>query len=125
MRKLLTVCAFVSLLAGIACVHAPPALTPAATEAFYGTRVIQALDLVRDAAVNANAQTPPLVSTASTRQILLYHEAAITVIHAIPTGWQSTLQTGLVTLLKVLSPAESATLSPYVTLLQTILSEVQ
>src|SRR5438874_13272896 len=70
----------------------PPNLSPQARAAWYGTRAIKGLDLLRDTALDANAQMPPLVSTATTRKIVRYHESAITAIHATPMGWVSTVQ---------------------------------
>jgi hypothetical protein len=124
MRTLLALCA-VSLLAFVGCSHTPPNLTPQATEAFYGTRVIQSLDLLRDATVAANAQTPPLVSTATARKVVQYHESALKIIHTIPTGWQSAVLAGLDELLVDLPVNEKSTLAPYIQLAKTILTEVQ
>lgn len=102
----------------------PPNLTPQATAAFKGTQAVRALDLIRDTAIAANAEVPPLVSEATTRKIVQYHQSSVKVIQAAPDGWKPTVNTGLDELLTNLSPSEKAMLSPYVVLLQSILREV-
>ena len=107
-----------------ACAKAPPDLSPAGTAAFHGMRVVKALDQFRDIATAANAETPPLVSTATTRQIVLYHKSAVTIIGATPDGWISVVQIGLDELKDRLPPAERKLLDPYIVFVQTIIREV-
>lgn len=106
------------------CVHAPASLSPAGQQAFTNTRVLKGLDILRDFAIDANAQTPPVLSTATTRKIVTYHESTVKIIHGLPSGWKATAQTGLTELSKDLPPAEAKALAPYLTLLATVLSEV-
>ena len=70
------------------CTHAPPSLSPEAVVAFHATRVVKVLDVVRDAAIAANDQTPPLVTTRDTRAIVLWHQTAVQVIAVSPDGWK-------------------------------------
>lgn len=129
MRRMLAPLVLVTaLLAPSACAHVatpPPTASSQARVAFYGTEVIRALDTLRDFAVSASAQTPPLVSIAATRQIVLWHSAAISTIHAAPAGWVATVQTGLTQLVKALPAKDAQQVAPYVKLVQTVLQEVQ
>ena len=59
MRRILSLFAVLALLYVPACTNAPPTLTPAGIAAYRGTQAIQSLDLLRDAAIAANALTPP------------------------------------------------------------------
>lgn len=110
--------------AGSACVHAPTTLSPVGQQAFNNTRVIKTLDLLRDFAVDANAQEPPIVSTPATRKVVLYHESTLKIIHATSGGWKPAVRVGLDELLKDLPAPDAAKLAPYVALLNTILAEV-
>jgi hypothetical protein len=113
-----------ALLVSSACVKAPPTLTPAGVAAFNGTRVVKALDVLRDSAIAANAQVPPLLSTATTRKVVTYHESALKTIQAAPSGWVPTVQAGLTEVGKDLPPAEQQQLGPYLALVQTLIMEV-
>lgn len=106
------------------CAPAPPNLTPQATAAFYGTRVIQALDVVRDLAITANKQTPPVIASADLLTIVTWHRSAITIVHTAPAGWKATVQTSLTTVLATLSKSTQTLLAPYVALVQSVLAEV-
>ncbi len=108
----------------VGCTPPPPTVSPQAKIAFTGTRVIKALDLIRDFAVDANAQNPPVISTATTRKVVVYHRSSITLVHDIPSGWKVTLTDGLNELLKDLPSGESQKLSPYVDLIRAVLVEV-
>lgn len=112
------------LLVTSACVKAPPTLSPAGIAAFNGTRVVKALDILRDVAVDANAQVPPLLSTATTRKVVTYHESALKTIQAAPSGWVPVVQTGLTEVLKDVPPVEQRQLAPYVSLVKTLIAEV-
>jgi|SRR5882672_972775 len=105
-----------------ACQYAPPAASPRATIAFQGTRVIKALDLIRDFAIDGNAQTPPIVLTATTRKIVTYHRAAIILVHDIPSGWKQTLSDGLDEAVK--GAPEGQKLAPYVRIIKALLQEI-
>ena len=121
MKALFVVLAFSLLLPGCASV---PVRSPAATLAFQNTQVIQALDLIRDFAIAANAETPPLISTETTRYIVTFNETAISVINAVPGGWKAAVTAGLDTLVKTFSSAEQKLLQPYVTIIETVLNGV-
>lgn len=122
MKTILVAVLGLSLLGG--CAKAPPDLTPDASAAFKGTQAVRALDLIRDTAIAANEQVPPLMSTDDTRKVVRYHQSAVKVIQAAPSGWKSTVEAGLDELLKNLSPPDRSRLGPYVTLLKSILQEV-
>jgi hypothetical protein len=109
------------LLTFTACAPAPPTLSPTANAAFTKTRVIKTLDLLRDAAVSAEAQTPPLLSTATARRVVLAHQAALQVMQATDAGWEPTVQALLSGILANLPADEVALLKPYVNLAQSLL----
>jgi len=102
----------------------PPNLSPAATTAFQNTQIQKALDLIRDVAQDANATTPPVLSTNTARQVTLWHQSAITVVHARGAGWQSAVFTSLDELATHLSAADKPRLVPYIALAKTLLAEV-
>jgi len=108
-----------------ACAKTPPNLSPAAATAFQNTRIIKGLDLLRDTAIDAEAQVPPLLSTDTTRKVVMYHRSALLVIDAIGDGWQTTLTTGLDELVANLPPTESTLLAPYVSLARTLIEETR
>lgn len=99
----------------------PPNLNPQATRAWYGSEVIKGLDVIRDAAIAANAVTPPVVPTADTRAIVQWHASAVKVIRDVPTGWQPAVLTGLDEALKHVSPEMRYTIEPYVALAKTLI----
>ena len=102
----------------------PPALTPIATAQFSATQVIKDIDVVRDFAIAANAQTPPLITTAGTRIIVSFHESVVAIINASPAGWKATVIAALGQLKSNLSATDWAIVSPYVALLQTVIAGV-
>ena len=108
-----------------ACASAPPNLSPAGVTAFNNTRVVKGLDLVRDTAITANAQTPPLVSTDTTRKIVTYHRSALLVIRDVPTGWKASVLTGLDETVKNLPGNEAQLFAPYVALVKTLIQEIR
>lgn len=107
-----------------ACVHAPATLSPAGQQAFNNTRVIHGLDLLRDTAIAANAQNPPVLSTATTRKIVTYHESALKEINALGSGWKAAVSTGLDEAAKDLPIKESMLLAPYFSLVKALLAEI-
>lgn len=132
--------ALIALVWVTGCTTAPPTLSPDAKAAFHATRVVQVLDVFRDAAIAANEVIPPLVSTASTREVVLWHKTAIKTIQAVPTGWQATVKAGLFELTchplaapvqppppctARLKPGEVEKLTPYVGLALVVINEVQ
>lgn len=110
----------------VGCNHAPPTLSPVAQTAFTNTRVIKALDLLRDTAIAANAQTPPVLSTATTRKIVTAHEATLKIINAAGSGWQSAVTAMLTELVRdqALLPAELAVITPYVSMIKTLIAGI-
>jgi hypothetical protein len=106
------------------CAPPPPTLSPAGQAAVIGKQVIQALDVLRDFAISANAQTPPLLSTANTRKIIDYHESAVKVIEAAPSGWKATVLAGLDQLKVDLPPADWLRILPYVALVKSLIAGV-
>ena len=106
------------------CAKAPPNLTPQATQAWYATQVVKALDLVRDTAVSANALTPPLISTDTTRKVVQYHEDTVSIIQALPSGWQTTVKASLTVFVSSLSDSDKTLLKSYVTVVQDALKAV-
>lgn len=113
---------FVLLAAG--CAKAPPTLSPSGAAAFNALRVVRVLDLVRDTAIDAHAQTPPLIATEHTRAIVRWHAATLKTIAAVPDGWRATVLAGLVTLEQDLPPDVWAKIAIYVTLVRTVIQEV-
>lgn len=112
------------LLLAVACATAPPVLTPQANQAWQNTRVIKGLDLLRDTAIDANAQQPPLISTDVTRKIVTWHQSALRIIQASGSGWASAVRTSLNELTAALPVEDRARLAPYLSLIQSLLNEV-
>lgn len=117
LRKTLLV---VALIASTACAstinQAPPTASPQASLAFKNTQVLKVLDLIRDVAIDANAQTPPLVSTETTRALVQYHETTIKMMNASVSGWPATALQGIQEIIKRLPASESGTLGGYLNL---------
>jgi len=114
------------MLAFVSCASAPPSLSPAATTAFKKTQVIKAIDLLRDVAIDANAQTPPLVSTATTRKIVEAHRTALLTIRASDSGWAAAVGATLDTLSHDPSflPEEVSRFAPYFSLIAAVITQV-
>jgi hypothetical protein len=124
------------------CSPAPPVLSPEAKAAFHATRVVQVLDVFRDAAIAANDGVPPLLTTDSTRKVVLWHKSAVKTIRAVPTGWEPVVRAGLFELTchplaapvpppappppctPLLRPSEVQHLTPYVGLALVVINEV-
>lgn len=120
-RPLFVLCVVVT--AGCAA-NAAPTLSPVAAAAFTNTRVIRVLDLVRDTAISAHEQQPPLLSEPTTRKVVLYHQSTLKIIDATTTGWRGAVSTGLEELLRNIPNGERQLLAPYITLVKAILAEV-
>lgn len=109
-------------LLGIGCASAPPNLSPLAQTAFRNTQVVKSLDLIRDIAIDANAQKPaPLISTDTTRKVVQFHQSALKVIDATSTGWRDVVLASLNEVYNNLPPGEKQLLGPYFTLAITTL----
>lgn len=114
--------ALIVLLAGLAgCASAPITYTPQGQANVKKLQVIHALDAIRDIAIDANAQTPPLMSTEGTRVIVKFHQSALLVIKASANGWGDALLVSLRQTVKALPPSEQAVLAPYVLLASTLI----
>ena len=108
----------------LACAKTPPNLTPEANLAFKATQAVKALDALRDVAIAANDQHPPLLSTDVTRKVVTYHQSMVKIIQASTVGWAPLVQTGLDETLKDLSPHDRQLLAPYAALIKTVISQV-
>lgn len=106
------------------CASAPPNLSSRGQAAFQAHRVVKALDALRDVAIDANKQTPPLVSTDITRRVVLMHRGALTAIDQQPVGWQASVVAGLDGLDAALTADERRQLGPFVFLAKTLIGEV-
>jgi predicted Zn-dependent protease len=113
---------FSSVIVFTACPTTPPNLSPAGATAFNKTRVVKALDLVRDTAILANAQTPPVLSTDDTRLVVQFHEATVKTLQATDQGWQAAVSTAVTEFSKTLTPAQQHVIAPYLVLLQTLIA---
>ena len=105
------------------CSKAPPSLSPAGVADFNATRVIKGLDGLMDVAIAAEAQK--LLTVATTRRVVEYHQVAVKVIAARPAGWSAQVLTGLDGTVATFSPGEQQILSAYVALVKTLLQEVR
>ncbi len=124
LRFLIICCALAQLTLG--CASAPPNLSPAAQQAWYATRVVKGLDVLRDTAIDANAQTPPLLTTTETRCVVLVHQTALQTMQAKASGWPTAVSTALDGLKRpgCLTPRSVTVLAPYVAIVKTALLEI-
>jgi len=116
--------AIFALLSFLGCASAPPNLTPEGRSAFHKTRVIKGLDLLRDFAIDAEAQTPKVLPTATTRKVVQYHQSTLKIIASTDSGWQAAVTTGLDQLLANLSDTDRAKLGIYADLIKVLIVEV-
>jgi hypothetical protein len=114
----------VAMLVFAACPTTPPNLSPAGATAFNKTRVVKALDLVRDTAILANAQTPPVLSTDDTRLVVQFHEATIRTIQASDVNWQTAVSAAIDGFSKTLTAAQRGVIGPYIVLVNTLLAGI-
>lgn len=114
----------IGFLALPSCAKAPPNLGPEAARDFQKTRVIKALDLLRDFAIDGEAAQPQVVPTALTRKIVQYHQSTLRILDAAGTGWKALVGTSLDEFVANLAPAERSRVAPYVGLVKAILAEV-
>lgn len=127
-RRFLPILLLLATMGGMAnaCANnTPPNLSPQATLAYKNTQVIKGLNLLRDTAISANAQVPPLISEATTRKIVLYHQSAVKTIDSLQSGWKSTVSVGLDEVTRNLPSNERQLLTPYISLVKTVLAEIQ
>jgi hypothetical protein len=102
----------------------PPHLSPQAVAAWKGTKVIHAIDAIRDLAQDGASTSPPLISVSTATAITAWHKAALVTIHEAPYGWPQMVDVGLTQLAATLPPKEKQQLGPYLALAQTVLKEV-
>ena len=114
---------FAPLTAG--CAKAPPNITPQATQAFHKTNVLKGLDLARDFAIDAEATDPKVLSTATTRKIVTYHQSSVRIMQASDAGWREAVMAALDELLNSLSPAERQKFGPYAGLIKSLIQEIR
>lgn len=100
--------------------QAPPNLTPEAVVAFQNTQILKNLDLVRDMAISA--EKAGLLSRNTTRQVVLWHRASISILHARGAGWQEKIVDGVRAMQSAnsaLTDGEKDVLAPYFGLIKT------
>ncbi len=123
-RRLPVLVLCLALLAPACAQNAPPNLSPAGVIAWQATKVITALDVVRDIAVDASNTTPPLVAHDTMLKVVAWHKTAITIARSAPAGWPQTIKTSLAATQQLLTPAERKQLDPYFSLVIVLLNEV-
>lgn len=124
-RRLRRPILLVVLLVCASCASAPPSLSQAGVAAFHATRIVQELDLMRDAAIGANSLTPPLLSADTTRKVVTWHRATLRTIQAVPNGWLLTLSAGLDQLVLSVPAEERRILTPYVIAIKFVLDTMR
>ena len=78
----------------ISCGTPPPSLVTAqGQQAYKANQLVNELGILQDAAIGANSQK--LLSDAHTRLIVVFVKSSVTTIAATPSGWKTTVQTGL------------------------------
>lgn len=100
-------------------------LSPSGRAAYHATRAVKALDLLRDIAITAEQQSPKLMSTASTRKVVLYHQSVVKTIAAVPDGWVAIAEQGLTELQKQIPLEEWQQIEPYVRLVLALYKETR
>lgn len=104
---------------------APSNLTPQVTAKFYATYIIKDIDIIRDFADDASKTTPPVVSAATLKVVVNWHEALVTVVHASPEGWRTSVAAGLDQLEGLLPPADAAKFKAYIDASRLLIKELQ
>lgn len=99
-------------------------LSASGMAAYNAAKVVQALDLIRDIAIDAEKQTPKVISTDATRKVVLYHQSALKTINAVPGGWKPVVMTGLTELEGQLAAGDKEKLAPYISLLKSLLGVI-
>lgn len=125
MRTLLLSLVLVPALLFTSCAKAPPELSPTGKADFYKTRVVKALDELRDTAIAAEANKPQLLSTADTRIVVEAHQSILRTIQASEdASWNLTAQAAVKEARDRLTAAGKTQLAPYFALALTLLQEV-
>lgn len=109
--------------AGCAAFTPPPNLNPNGRLAFYQAHAEQPLDILRDAAVDA--ERVGLLPNASKLKVVTVHRQAIVTIHDAKDGWRRSVADSLRALVKDLPDADGDLVRPYVDAALTWLQEAQ
>lgn len=105
------------------CAKAPPTLSPAGRAAFQAQQAVRVLDVIRDFAVAANDQTPPVIARNDMRRVVEVHAQIVRTIRAVPDGWKPVALTALDQLKADVSAASWQRLQPYIALLKVVIQE--
>jgi hypothetical protein len=124
MKGILVFVMLLTILPQGGCTKAPPNLSPQATTAWYGTRVIRAMDLLRDTAVDAEKARPQLVSTQTMLQVVRWHRSTLQIVHLAPLGWQRVVMASLDGLEQQIQAEDKPHLVSYINLVRTVLQEI-
>ncbi len=100
-------------------------LSPTGLASYQAIKVVKALDLVRDVAVEGEKQSPKLISPQVALKVISYHRQVVRTIGAVPTGWKSVAVTGLEQLKTDIPADEWKRLEPFINLLKALYLEVQ
>jgi len=104
------------------CAKAPPSLSPVGVADWNALQLGHNIDLIRDI-VDAGTKTTPAVFTRDLNvKVATWHKAAAITLATHSQGWKTTFQTGLDQLLNSLTQAERDKLTPYITLIKTVLA---
>lgn len=99
-----------------------PDLTPAAVLASQDGRVLDALDLIRDAAlIFTNDAGTGQLPTPIARRLVVTHQSALNLLQVRSDGYLQIIQTSLAETMKQLPPDLNRTLAPYFSLASTLL----
>lgn len=126
-RKIIAVVGVMLALAACGA-NPPPANDPTAglsaqgRAAYNATKVVRALDVLRDVAIDAEHQS--LVSTETARKVVTYHRSAVKAIGAVPSGWQAVVSGGLEELAKSVPADEWRQLEPFANLARTLIAAI-
>lgn len=93
-------------------------LSPSGRAAYDATKIVKALDVLRDVAYEGEKQH--IFSPASALKVIAYHRQVVSTIAAVPDGWKAVALTGLVQLEKDLTTQEWAQIAPFVNLLKAL-----
>lgn len=104
--------------------HVPPNLSPKAQVAWQATRVIHAIDVIRDVAQEGTKTVPPVISVDVATKVTQWHRSALLVIHNTPNGWAPIVDASLSQVFEQLSAPQKLQLGPYVQLARILLKEV-
>lgn len=99
-------------------------LSPSGKASYQATKVVKALDLLRDVAAEGEKQNPKIVSAQTALKVVGYHRQVVRTIGAVPDGWKAVALAGLDELQKSVPAAEWSKLEPFVNLLKTLYAEI-